>query len=127
MPAFVQHFRYCWEDCRHPFSGSAEPISSGWCRHRGPTGSPHAAVVGLLDAWPAPLLTMGTVPFPASTVSWTASFVDVPPDSDPDGWWYFRATVRHSADGHATTEGRLYAPDGRLAAHMDQLVVIFDA
>lgn len=127
MPAFTQHFAYRWEGGRYPFSGASEPISSGWCRHKTPIASVHGAIIGMLDAWPAPLLTMASKPFPASTVSWTASFVDVPSPEEAEGWWYFHATPIHSASGYATTHGSLYAPDGRLAAHMDQLVVIFDA
>jgi acyl-CoA thioesterase len=126
-PRFTQHFGYRWEDGRYPFSGSDVAISSGWCRHRTRTGSVHAAIVGLLDAWPAPMLTMPSRPIPASTVSWTAAFVDVPSPAEAEGWWYFRALPVHSSHGYATTRGMLYAPDGRLAAHMDQLVVIFDS
>lgn len=126
-PAFTQHFGYRWEGGRFPFSGAKEPVSSGWCQHRTPIASVHGAILGMLDSWPAPMLTMATKPFPASTVSWTAAFVDVPAPEDAEGWWYFKATPVHSAAGYATTRGSLYAPDGRLAAHMDQLVVIFDA
>jgi len=124
-PAFTQHFAYRWEGGRYPFSGASEPVTSGWCKHRQPSDDPYVDIVGLLDAWPAPLLTMADRPVPASTVSWTASFVDVS-TSAADGWWYFRADPVHSARGYATTRGHLYAPDGRLAAHMEQLVVIFD-
>lgn len=69
---------------------------------------------------------MATRPVPASIVSWTASFVDVPSPAEAEGWWYGKATPIHAAHGYATTQGFLYAPDGRLAAHMERLVAIFD-
>lgn len=127
MPAFTQHFAYRWAEGCLPFSGGTEPIAGGWCQHRMQPENTHVGIVGLLDAWPAPLLTMVDRPVPASTISWTAFFVDVPPPSQSSGWWFLRATPTHCSGGYGTTQGGLYAPDGRLAAHMSQTVVIFDA
>lgn len=124
-PAFTRKFVYSWTDGRPPFSGHDTPYIGGWCRHRTPATDGFGAVIGLLDAWPAPVLSLLTAPAPASTVSWTAHFIDVP-DVSPGGWFWFDAEAVTAADGYATTRGRLFAPDGRLAAHMEQLVVVFD-
>ncbi len=124
-PAFTRKFAYCWTDGRPPFSGHDTPYIGGWCRHTTPATDGFGAAVALLDAWPAPVLSLLTAPAPASTVSWTAHFIDVPAVS-PDGWWWFDAEAITAADGYATTRGRLFAPSGRLAAHMEQRVVVFD-
>ncbi|MFT5681766.1 MAG: acyl-CoA thioesterase [Myxococcota bacterium] len=125
IPAFTQKFDYRWTNGQPPFTGHDTPYLGGWCRHRTPATDGFSTAVALLDAWPAPLLPMLTVPAPASTVSWTAAFIDVPEQS-PDGWWWLDAEGVTAADGYGTTRGRLFAPDGRLAAHMEQLVVVFD-
>ncbi|MDG1483758.1 MAG: thioesterase family protein [Myxococcota bacterium] len=124
-PAFTEKFAYHWTDGQPPFSGHDTPYIGGWCRHRTPATDGFAAVVALLDAWPAPILSLLTAPAPASTVSWTAHFIDVP-DVTPDDWFWFDAEAVTASDGYATTRGRLFAPDGRLAAHMEQRVVVFD-
>lgn len=125
-PAFTQHFDYRFTDGNLPFTGAAQPRLSGWVRHRTAPGRPHEAILGLLDAWPAPVMVLPSRPVPASTVTWTVDFAAVPDAIDPDGWWYFHSEAQTVADGYSTFRGALYAPDGRLAALESQLVAIFD-
>ncbi len=126
-PTFTQHFAYRWTDGAMPFSRSTEPKLGGWCRHRtAPGDNPHAAVLGLLDAWPAPVVSMFERPGPASSATWTTTFFEVPTTFDPQAWWWLGSEAVHARGGYAGMRGLLYAPDGRLAASLEQLVVMFD-
>ncbi len=126
-PTFTQHFAYRWTEGTMPFSGGTEPRLGGWCRHRTDPGPDrHAAVLGVLDAWPAPVVPLMKRPGPASSVTWTTTFFDVPAVFDPEQWWWLGSEALHARDGYAGTRALLYAPDGSLVASMEQLVVIFD-
>ncbi len=127
MPRFVEHidFRYASENL--PFTGAKTAIIEGHVRfHDGAGAPPHAAVLGLLDAWPSPILTMASRPVPASTVSWSTTFAAMPETFDAEAFWGFRGAVQQAADGHVAARGELYGPDGRLAAIEEQLVAVFD-
>ena len=124
-PTFTQHFAYRWTHDSYPFTGSDTAVVGGWVRHRTAAPWVAGAAVGLLDAWPAPVLPLLRGPAPASTASWTAYLIDLPAAVSPEDWWWFEADARWAGGGYATTQGRLFAPDGRLAAHMEQLVVVF--
>lgn len=122
IPAFTQHFDYRWTDGSPPYSGSANRLLGGWLRHRTQaTGA--AALLGLLDAYPAPVVAMLPGPAPVSTVCWSARFVRVP--ERLDGWWWLLGGVTEARDGVASTRAALHAPDGSLAAHMTQLVAVY--
>ncbi len=124
-PTFTQHFAYRWTEAQLPFSGSAAPVVRGWVKHRTRASRGYAAVVALLDAWPAPVLPIAKHPFPASTVSWTAYFTE-PLEQTPEGWWWFASDTTTSSSRYATTTGKIYHPNGTLVAHMHQLVAVFD-
>lgn len=123
-PVFVQHFGLRWAGGHPPFSGADEAFIQGWCQHRTSARRCPEAVLGLLDAWPSPALSMMAAPAPASTVSWMVQFEPLPAET-PEGWWWFESRARSVADGYATFSGALYLPDGRLAAHHEQLVALF--
>lgn len=124
VPRFVQNFHLRWADGDYPFAGSAAARFGGWCRHRtAATGL--EAVVGLLDAWPAPVLPMLKGPAPASTVRWSAHLVgDV--EAALGGWCWFTSRALAAQDGYASTLNHLYAEDGALVAWTEQLVAVFD-
>ncbi len=126
-PAFVQHFSLRWTEGAMPFSGGTEPRLGGYCRHRTDPGpSPYEAILGLADAWPSPLVTLMRSPAPASSVTWTATFVDVPATIEPDAWWWYGSEAIAARHGYAGMRASLYAPDGRLALMIEQLVAVFD-
>lgn len=122
-PAFLQHMALRWSVGEPPFTGAAEALCGGHCRH-GTEARGDEAVLGLLDAWPAPVLPMAQGGAMASTVRWTAHLVgDAPP---PEAWCFFEARAVTAGDGYASTLGHLYGPDGALVAWMEQLVAVFD-
>lgn len=127
VPAFTRYFGFRWTDGAIPFTGSKTPGLGGWCQHRSDPGSdPHVALLGLLDAWPSPVVSMFERPAPASSVSWSSMFFDVPAVVDAEQWWWYGSEAIAAAHGYAGMRASLYGPSGRLAATVEQLVAVFD-
>jgi len=126
-PAFVRHFALRFTDGAVPFSGASEARLGGYCRYRGDPGpDPHVALLGLLDVWPSPLVALFERPAPASSVTWTTNFVDVPDVIDPQAWWWYASEAVAAGDGYATMRGMLYGSERGLVATVEQLVALFD-
>lgn len=129
-PPFCRGFEYRYDPATVPFSGASQPVLRGSVRLAGgdqPVGE--AAVLALLDAWPAPLLTQATGPVAASTVTWMVDLLEPVPEGGwpADAWWRFRSETARSAGGYADISGRMWGPDGRVVAASRQLVVEFSA
>jgi acyl-CoA thioesterase len=126
MPVFTQHVVQRWCGDAFPFTGAGPEGAriDGWCRHRTPA-SGLAAVVGILDAWPPTVLPMAPGPAPASTVRWSAHFVEPVPPGAEKGWFRYEGRTVHAADGYATSYARLYS-GGRLVVWSEQLNVVYD-
>lgn len=122
-PECTQHLALRWASGGVPFSGSAQARLSGYCRFRVPAGDVEG-IIGLLDAFPSPSLSVLRAPAPSSTVTWTAHIFDVP--AELDDWFAFRYETIAGRSGFHTVAGHLYAPDGQLVAWSEQLVAIFD-
>lgn len=125
-PRFTRELEYRWTGDSIPFTGGTEPRVGGWVRLADPMPADDAVVLALLDAWPAPVLPLLRAPAPASTVTWMVDLV-ASVDAAPDAWWRFEGTTIAAGEGHASVEGRLWGPDGRLVAASRQLVVEFSA
>ena len=123
-PSFTRFFEFRWTDGAYPFTGSDEGVLGGWVRHRTAATDPLLAAVGLMDAWPAPILSLAKGPCPASSVTWSVDIADLP--ADPSGWWWLRSETVEARAGYGSFRGELHAPDGRLAAHYSQRVAVFD-
>jgi acyl-CoA thioesterase len=123
-PTFVQHFELTWAVGAYPFTGAREPGLGGHCKHR-TRATGIDALVGLLDAWPAPVLPVLTGPAMASTVRW-AAHLTAPERFDPLARCFFEARVISARDGYATTLGHLYDGGGQPIAWMEQLVAFFE-
>lgn len=126
-PAFTRAFALRWTDGAIPFSGAKQAGLGGWCRHRSDPGrDPYAALVGLLDLWPSPVVSMLSRPGPASSVTWSSLFYDVPAVVDAEEWWWYASEAVAARNGYAGFRASLYGPSGRLAATVEQLVAVFD-
>ncbi|MCA9706362.1 MAG: thioesterase family protein [Myxococcales bacterium] len=126
-PSFVRFLDMRWTDGSMPFSGAEEPGLGGWCRHRTDPGpDPHAALLGLLDAWPSPVVPLLRGPAPASSVSWSTTFYDVPEAISPDDWWWYGSEAIAAGHGYAGMRATLYGRDRRLVSTVEQLVAVFD-
>ncbi len=123
-PNFTQAFAYRWAEGPMPFSGSSESHFGGYFAYKGEPGPAEVALVGMLDAWPPAVLPMLKGPAPASTVSWSAHLLEVPLVRAEE-WWSYRARTAAAGSGTATTQAKLYAPDGRLVALSEQLVAVY--
>ncbi len=130
-PRFTREFDYRWTGGALPFTGGTDPRVGGWVRLAEPMPADDAVVLALLDAWPAPVLPLLGAPAPASTVTWMVDLVApadaAPADAAPDAWWRFEGTTIAAGEGHASVDGRLWGPDGRLVAASRQLVVEFSS
>lgn len=123
-PRFTRQFEYRWTSGTLPFQGGDDPRIGGWVRLAEPVPVDEAVVVALLDAWPAPVLPLLKGPAPASTATWMVDLL-APIDAAADAWWRFEGTTLGAGEGHASVDGRLWGPDGRLVATSRQLVVEF--
>lgn len=126
MPAFTQQYAYRWTTDSLPFSGSPVGAIQGWIRERGQAVTHPADLLGLLDAWPSPVLARAEAQTPSSSVTWQVNVLD-PLDDPVDDWWLFDAREVASWAGHSDYTAHLWRRDGRLAATSRQLIVEFSA
>ncbi|MBI4952987.1 MAG: thioesterase family protein [Myxococcales bacterium] len=126
-PAFTQHFDFRWASDRFPFAGASVANVGGWIRHAAPTPVDAAALLALVDAWPAPVLPLLPARVPASTVTWMVDLAVAPPAAGfaPEAWWRFEADGIAASDGYATVDGRMWDDRGRLVAASRQSVAVF--
>lgn len=122
-PEFVQHVHMRWATGGPPFSGHAEAAFTGYCNYRGPAGDAEG-LVGMLDFWPCPTLSMLDTHAPASTVTWTAHLLEIPETFE--GWFGFEYETVAGQGGFHTVVGRLFGPNGRLVGWTEQLAAVFD-
>lgn len=126
-PAFTRYLAFRWTDGDMPYSGSTKAQLGGYCRHRTDPGpDPYVALMGLLDAWPSPFVSIFDRPAPASSVTWTTNFLAVPEAIDPEAWWWYGSEGVAAEHGYGGMRGGLYGPDGGLVAVVEQLVALFD-
>jgi acyl-coenzyme A thioesterase PaaI-like protein len=125
-PEFTRFFEFTYSEGDLPFTGSSRATMGGLIRHR-----THAtgieAVLGLVDAWPAPVIPMCRGFTPASTMRWTLHVLDEVPDdlSSPGNVPFFRSEALAATQGYATTMGWLHV-GGRALVWSEQLVAVFD-
>jgi acyl-CoA thioesterase len=126
VPAFLQHFDLRWI-APLPYSGADRGQVHGWIRPRDDRNVDAAGVLSLVDAWPPPEITRAEGPFPLSSVTWIINLVaDLPHEGTaPDDWWFYDSVTTAAKSGYTDCVGRLWAPDGRLAATSRQLVAEF--
>jgi acyl-CoA thioesterase len=82
-------------------------------------------VVGLLDAWPAPVMSKLQGPAAASSISWYIDFLQPLPAASADGWWSYAADTMFAADDYAAHVEWLWSPQGQVVARGTQLVAVF--
>ena len=68
-PEFTQHLDYRWEAPYMPLGGAKTPYVRGWLRPALPRPLDEAQILVMLDAFPPPLWSQATAPFPASSLS----------------------------------------------------------
>ncbi|MEM9067998.1 MAG: thioesterase family protein [Myxococcota bacterium] len=121
-PEFTQHVSMRWATGSPPFQNDPSRSFTGFCRFRGEAGGVEG-VIGLLDVWPSPTLSMLSKPAFASTVMWTAHIASVPTFDD---WFRFTYETAMGEDGYHTAVGKLHDAKGNVVGWTEQLVVVFD-
>ena len=122
VPEFTQRVAMRWASGGYPFMGASDARFSGYCRFR-EAAADVEGMVGLLDVWPCPSLSVLKKPAFASSVSWTAHILKVP-EPFPE-WFGFEYETVAGDGGFHTAVGRLYGDDGELIGWTEQLVVVF--
>jgi len=123
VPAAIQHMDMRWTSGL-PFSGSGEAVCEGWCTFRNGVEDGAVGIVGLLDAFPPPVLPMLKRPAPASSVTWSAQLAHLP-ERFPEGYFFYRSRAVDSRDGYVRMRAEMWLPDGRLCASTEQLMAVY--
>jgi hypothetical protein len=126
-PTFTQHFAYRTAPGCGPFAGSAEARMSGGLRWIDGAPVDLGRLLCLLDAFPAPVLSMVEAPTPISTVTWMVNVLIDPPDGgwSGEGWWRFESVGGAVSQGYVDCTACLWSPEGALVATSHQLVAEF--
>ena len=127
-PNFTQHFQWRWAAGGWPYSGSVEPFTRIWLRHRTATGTGAAeaeyAMVALADAVPSPALSMMKIFKASSSLTWTLELLRAAPAPD-EGFWRIDSDIHQAQDGYVAQTATVIAPDGLPLALSRQAVVVF--
>ncbi len=126
-PSFTRHFDYRWTHHGFPFTGADEAWVQGWVRHNAAgVEVDSAALLGLLDSWPAPFLSITDRPFPASSVTWQVQLLaDLQGLAKPGDWFLYDARTTSSGEGYSDFEAALWHQSGALVARSRQLLAEF--
>lgn len=127
MPAFLQHFERRWADGPLPFSGGSGSSISIHLRpiaHDAAIVSNEILAVLLADLSPTPVIGQVKGPAPSSSVSWALELRPVAGDV-AGGWWRADTDALVVEGGYVNQAGRLWAPNGDLAALAYQVVTVF--
>jgi acyl-CoA thioesterase len=124
-PAFTQHFEFRFHGDVVPFSGADEARVQGFIRLREPAAMDEAGVLGLIDAWPPPILSRARGPVPVSSVTWQVHLLGDPCCHEPGAWWRYEASTTHADEGYEDFAASLWDTGGNLVARARQLVVEF--
>ena len=127
-PNFTQHFQCRWAAGGWPYSGTIEPFTRIWLKHKAATGSTlfdaEIAFVALADAVPSPALSMMKVPKSSSSLTWSLELLrDTPPQGD--GFWRIDSDIHQARDGYVAQTAIVVAPDNQPVALSRQAVVVF--
>ena len=126
MPEFLQHIDLRWAEGALPYSGADQPNFAGWMRYKQPSAAFGVAhLLGLIDSWPPAVLPMFRGVAPASTLSWTVEFVQIPQHMNGHDHWQYQVTTDASADGYAHTQAHIWSASGQLVAISRQTVAVF--
>ena len=108
-----------------PFSGGADPVTSGWIRPRNPGPARDSAyIAALADAyWPA-LFSIEPSPRPVGTISFTLELAGTCDGLDPDAPLFHRSRAVAERDGYLVEFRELWGEDGRLLALNQQTIVV---
>lgn len=124
-PAFLQHFDVRIALGDRPYTGYREPRSLIYARLRDRDCGSEDAVLALADVIPTPVLSMMTVPAPASSVNWMIELLRDPAYLDPHDFVLIDTEVRAGTAGYLSQTSVLYGADGHAYSVSHQTVAVF--
>ncbi|MAB22486.1 MULTISPECIES: thioesterase family protein [Idiomarina] len=127
VPEFAKNFDYRITSGGMPFSGQPGRTFGGWIRFRKEQQElTTAAVLALVDAWPPAVLPHLDSPAPASSLTWTIEFPDLPLDEfNTNDWFQYEAFIEHAEHGYGHSRAGLWSEEGKLLAISRQSFTVF--
>ncbi|UJC35254.1 acyl-CoA thioesterase II [Pseudomonas aeruginosa] len=127
-PEFTRYIAMRWAVGGLPFSSNKSRQMGGWMRFRDePEGEPMEVshLLALLDSWPPALLPHLGTPAMASSLTWTAEFLQPLPQQGSGDWCRYLAEIEEARDGYGHVAARMWSADGQLLAISRQMVTVF--
>jgi len=127
VPEFAKNFDYRITSGGMPFSGQPGRTFGGWVRFRKEQQQlTTAAILALVDAWPPAVLPHLDSPAPASSLTWTIEFPDVPLQTfGTHDWFQYEAFIEHAEQGYGHSRAGLWSDEGKLLAISRQTFTVF--
>lgn len=128
MPDCYDHFEVAWADVNLPCSASSRPDFGGWCRFHPEKHCNReflvADLMAIFDIWPPGVLPMFKNMAPASSLTWTVTYVH-PVQHQLHDWFKYKVFTDYAADGYTTEHAYLWDAENRLIAMARQTVTVF--
>lgn len=80
--------------------------------------------MAIFDIWPPGVLPMFQTLAPASSLTWTVTYVH-PVQHQLHDWFKYKVITDHAADGYSTEHAYLWDAENRLIAMARQTVTVF--
>lgn len=125
-PEFLQHYDMRWAHGSFPFTRAEKGDIGGWVRELGARDAlDYGDLIALVDTWPPTVLSMLSVPAPASSMTWTIEFMPGATQGTGQRWWQYLAETEFAAEGYVHSRARLWDESGKLVAISRQTVTVF--
>jgi acyl-CoA thioesterase len=123
-PRFARQFESRRAGGAALMSGSKEPETLFWTRHKDTAARSTLALIALADVSPPPAMTMFTEPAPISTMTWALDLLDPAPAWE-DGWYLCRAIGDSVGGGYSSQAMSVWTRSGRPVIVGRQMVALF--
>lgn len=125
-PEFLQHYDMRWAHGSFPFTRAERGDIGGWVRELGARDAvDYGDLIALVDTWPPTVLSMLSVPAPASSMTWTIEFMPGATQGTGQQWWQYLAETEFASEGYVHSRARLWDENGKLVAISRQTVTVF--
>ncbi len=127
-PQCFQQMDLVWVEGQYPCTASKKPDFSGWMRFNPEQHENRCMTVADLlvsmDMWPPGVLPMYRNMAPASSLTWTLTYVH-PLQSSLQNWFKYKVFTDYAAEGYAIEYAHLWDENDRLIAIARQTVTVF--
>lgn len=128
LPECFDQFELVWAELNLPCTGSRHPDFGGWCRFNPDYHNNRPMTVAdlmvMFDIWPPGVMPLFKGIAPASTLTWTVTYVQ-PLQHHLHDWFKYKVVTDYAAQGYATEMAYLWDQDNRLIAIARQTVTVF--